>query len=54
MYVGPETMMPLASAVAAVAGILMVFWRRTVAALRAGARFISRVVSQLSARRSPP
>jgi hypothetical protein len=30
MYVGPETIMPLASALAAVAGVLLIFWRKAV------------------------
>ena len=28
MYFGPETMMPLASAAAAIGGILLLFWHR--------------------------
>lgn len=35
MYIGPETMMPIASAFAAIVGFLLMFWRRTVAAVRA-------------------
>jgi hypothetical protein len=31
MYLGPETLMPVASALAAVAGVVLMFWRRTVA-----------------------
>lgn len=30
LYFGPETMMPLASAAAAVAGVLLMFWHRVV------------------------
>lgn len=30
LYFGPETYMPLASAAAAVAGLLLTFWRRVV------------------------
>jgi hypothetical protein len=36
MYIGPETLMPLASALAAIVGILLMFWRRTVAIIRLG------------------
>ncbi len=37
MYIGPEVMMPVASAIAAVVGYLLMFWRSTVAfAKRAG------------------
>ncbi len=47
MYVGPETLMPLASALAAVAGVSLMFWRRTVGMCRASFRFISRTASRL-------
>ncbi|HEY0304810.1 MAG TPA: hypothetical protein VGC44_07545 [Longimicrobiales bacterium] len=35
IYIGPETLMPVASAIAAVAGVIMMFWRRLVAFTRA-------------------
>lgn len=34
LYVGPDQIMPLASAAAAVGGVLMVFWRQTKNAVR--------------------
>lgn len=34
LYIGPDIMMPIASALAAVAGIALMFWRRTVAIAR--------------------
>jgi hypothetical protein len=34
MYLGPEVMMPVASAIAAVVGYLLMFWRSTVAFLK--------------------
>ena len=34
LYVGPDQIMPFASAAAAVGGILMVFWRQTKNAVR--------------------
>lgn len=34
MYIGPDTLMPLASALAAIAGVLLMFWRRTMAMFR--------------------
>jgi hypothetical protein len=49
MYVGPETLMPLASALAAVAGVAIMFWRKTVAMVKASFRFVSRLFS-----RNPP
>lgn len=42
MYIGPETMMPVASAFAAIVGFLLMFWRRTVGAIRAAVQLISR------------
>ena len=37
MYIGPDTLMPAASAVAAVAGVALMFWRRAVGAVRMAA-----------------
>lgn len=34
MYLGPDTLMPIASALAAVFGALLIFWRRTVEVVR--------------------
>lgn len=34
MYVGPETMMPVASAFAAATGLALMFWRRVAGAVR--------------------
>jgi hypothetical protein len=34
LYFGPETYMPLASVIAAVAGVLLAFWRRLVGVVR--------------------
>lgn len=36
MYIGPETVMPLASAVAAIAGVVLMFWRKTTGFVRRG------------------
>jgi hypothetical protein len=30
LYIGPETMLPLASALAAIGGVLLIFWHRFV------------------------
>jgi hypothetical protein len=35
MYLGPDTLMPLASALAAIAGVLLMFWRRLMTFVRA-------------------
>ncbi|MFN2383445.1 MAG: hypothetical protein ABR559_04180 [Gemmatimonadota bacterium] len=45
MYLGPETLMPVASALAAIGGFLLLFWRRTVGALRTFFQFVGRKVS---------
>lgn len=47
MYVGPEVLMPLASVLAAIAGVVMLFWSKTVSAVRAGYRFVSRTLVRL-------
>ena len=49
MYVDPGTLMPIASALAAIVGGLMLFWRRTVALLRSGLQY----VGGLFTRRTP-
>jgi len=47
MYLGPETMMPLASAIAAITGAALLFWRRMVMILRSGAQLVSRTLPKL-------
>lgn len=42
LYFGPEVTMPLASAAAAVGGILLLFWRRFIGFLRMAVRAILR------------
>ncbi len=34
MYIGPDTLMPLASVFAAIAGFFLMFWRRIVGAVK--------------------
>ena len=34
LYIGPETMLPLASALAAIGGVLLIFWQRLVGLVR--------------------
>ena len=46
MYIGPETLMPLASILAAITGFLMLFWRRTVGAVKAIGRGFGRLFSR--------
>ena len=45
MYIGPEVIMPLASAVAAVAGVLLMFWRRVVVTFRTVVQAFGRIFS---------
>ena len=42
MYLGPDILMPLASAFAAVAGVVLMFWRKIANATRSVGQFISR------------
>ncbi|HEX7025146.1 MAG TPA: hypothetical protein VF187_10050 [Gemmatimonadales bacterium] len=51
MYLGPDTAMPLATAVAAVAGVAVMFWHKTVAAVKGIFRFLGRQFSRLTTRR---
>lgn len=34
VYIGPDALMPLASAIAAIAGFFLMFWRRIVGAVK--------------------
>jgi hypothetical protein len=40
LYIGPETILPLTSALAAILGVLLMFWQRFVGLLRKFWRFI--------------
>jgi hypothetical protein len=51
MYIGPDAMIPLASALAAVTGFLLMFWRRTIGLMRMGAQLVTRKVTQLFSKR---
>ena len=48
MYIGPETLMPLASILAAITGFLMLFWRRTVGVAKAIGRGFGRLFGRSS------
>ncbi|MGH7561587.1 MAG: hypothetical protein ACRENB_11290 [Gemmatimonadales bacterium] len=48
LYLGPDTAVPLASAFAAIAGVAILFWNRTVAAARSAARFVARLFRRSS------
>jgi hypothetical protein len=51
MYLGPDSALPLASAAAAVVGVAVMFWHRTVAAAKGIARFVGERVARLTGRR---
>jgi hypothetical protein len=42
LYVGPDTMLPLASALAAILGFLLIVWRQALALVRRVWRFLLR------------
>jgi len=46
MYIGPETIMPLASALAAVGGVLLMFWKKVTGFTRAVFRRITRIFAR--------
>jgi hypothetical protein len=41
LYLGPEVVAPVLSAIAAVGGVLLMFWRRVVATARAAVRLVT-------------
>jgi hypothetical protein len=43
MYLGPDTALPFASALAAIAGVLLMFWHRTVSAVKGAVRWVGRL-----------
>lgn len=43
LYIGPDVLMPVASAIAAIVGFLLMFWRRTVAFFQRMGRAIGRL-----------
>jgi hypothetical protein len=42
LYIGPETILPLTSALAAILGVLLMFWQRFVGLLRKFWRLIAK------------
>ena len=43
LYIGPDVLMPVASAIAAVVGVILMFWRRTVGFVQRVAGAIGRL-----------
>ena len=46
LYIGLDSMMPIASAFAAIAGVAVMFWNRTVAIFKGIGRAIGRVAGR--------
>jgi hypothetical protein len=46
MYLGPDTVLPFASAVAAVAGFVLMFWRRLIGSVRLAFQAVRRKFSR--------
>lgn len=46
MYISPDTILPFATALAAIGGIAMMFWQRTVAIVRSAVRAVARLFSR--------
>ena len=46
-YIGPETMLPLASIIGAIVGVLLMIWQRVVS-------FVSNVYARLSGKSASP
>jgi hypothetical protein len=46
MYIGPDTILPFASAVAAVTGFVLMFWRRFVGLVRGTFSAVRRRISR--------
>jgi hypothetical protein len=51
MYLGPDTAMPLASAIAAVVGVAVMFWHRTKALFKGIGRSVGDLFARLAGRR---
>ena len=51
LYVGPEIILPLASFLAAIVGVLLMFWHWVGGAFRKTVRFCSRTVKRLTGRK---
>lgn len=46
MYLGPDAALPFASAIAAIVGVAVMFWHRTVGILKGAGRWLGRVVGR--------
>ena len=46
LYLGPDTLMPFASAIAAIVGVAVMFWHKTVGLFKGAVRWVGRVVGR--------
>lgn len=46
LYIGPDSLMPIASAFAAIAGVAIMFWNKTVGVFKGIAKAIGRVAGR--------
>lgn len=46
LYIGPDSLMPIASAFAAIAGVAIMFWTKTVGIVKGIAKAIGRVAGR--------
>jgi hypothetical protein len=49
LYIGPDAALPIASALAAVAGVAVMFWHKTVAMFKSAGRAIGRLFGRKQA-----
>jgi hypothetical protein len=49
LYVGPDQMLPLTSALGAIVGVLLIFWQRTVALIRKTWRLLLQKLQRIDA-----
>ena len=43
MYIGPDAAVPIASAIAAITGVAVMFWHKTVAIVKGAGRAVARL-----------
>lgn len=43
MYIGPDAAVPIASAIAAITGVAVMFWHKTVAIVKGAGRTVARL-----------
>jgi hypothetical protein len=46
LYLGPDSIMPIASVIAAILGVILIFWRYILSSIKKGFRFIRRKLNK--------